>query len=595
MTVPPGFVWIAQNAPRFLLPPTLTYAALHILSQQHRLALPHWLDVVACALSLPGAFVIAVLYTKFRDTRAAAARGAVLAPMVPSRLPGSIDKVTQLARNFEVGYISDVQRRDAETVGNTMSTPVLWQNRIQTSEPEYVKAILATQFKSFEKGPVLFEQFKSLFGIGVFNSDGDMWKFHRTMTRPFFNKDRISHFDAVDRHAEDALGQTKARLREGLPIDFQDMVHRFTLDSATEFLFGKDVRSLSAGLIYPPNSPLAVTSTAKNHPANVFADAFMESQIATGQRFFWAGAWRLREFWTDKVAQKSAIVNQFFEPVVEAALERKRERQAKGLDQGQDKAEVDEEDTLLDHLVKVTDDKKLIRDELFNIMLAGRDTTACTLTMSVYMLSQHPDILRRLREEVLTKVGPSSRPTTESIRDMKYMRAFINEVLRLYPPVPNNSRATGSKGTVLPGINGQPPIYVPPNTTAGYSVFLMQRRKDFWGPDAELFDPDRFIDERLRKYLTPNPFIFTPFNAGPRICLGQQFAYNETSYFLVKLLQAFSTIELAGDVQPKPPAEWSEAKGRQAMEKVMIKIHLTMYIHGGLWVRMGEAKDVEEA
>ena len=50
----------------------------------------------------------------------------------------------------------------------------------------------------------------------------------------------------------------------------------------------------------------------------------------------------------------------------------------------------------------------------------------------------------------------------------------------------------------------------------------MQRRADLWGPDALEFDPDRFLDCRLRKYLTPNPFIFLPFNAGPRICLGQQ-------------------------------------------------------------------------
>ena len=62
-----------------------------------------------------------------------------------------------------------------------------------------------------------------------------------------------------------------------------------------------------------------------------------------------------------------------------------------------------------------------------------------------------------------------------------------------------------------------------------YSVFVMHRRKELWGPDADEFDPDRFLDSRLHTYLTPNPYIFVPFNAGPRICLGQQVRGNDFS------------------------------------------------------------------
>lgn len=112
------------------------------------------------------------------------------------------------------------------------------------------------------------------------------------------------------------------------------------------------------------------------------------------------------------------------------------------------------------------------------------------------------------------------------------------------------------------------------------------------------FDPDRFLDERVKTYLTHNPFIFVPFNAGPRICLGQQvsvelpstslstltelskFAYNEMSYVLIRLLQNFSTISLDSDAQPlesQPPASWANAKGRKGIEKFRPKSHLTMY------------------
>jgi len=256
--------------------------------------------------------------------------------------------------------------------------------------------------------------------------------------------------------------------------------------------------------------------------------------------------------------------------------------------------DVNEGETLLDHLVGCTDDRIVIRDECVNILIAGRDTTASTLTFALYMLAQNSHVLQKLRAEVLSHVGKERNPTYQDIRDMKYLRAFINEVLRMYAPVPFDIRA--SKGaTILPSMApGEKPYYVPPNTHVNYAAYLLHRSKDFWGPTALEFDPERFIDERLGKYLTPNPFIFVPFNAGPRICLGQQFAYNESSFFLIRLLQSFSSFTLARDAQPPdsiPPAEWKNLKGSRAqVEEFWLKSHLTLCVKGGVWVRMEEAK-----
>ncbi|KAK0481273.1 cytochrome P450 [Armillaria novae-zelandiae] len=138
----------------------------------------------------------------------------------------------------------------------------------------------------------------------------------------------------------------------------------------------------------------------------------------------------------------------------------------------------------------------------------------------------------RLRSEIIKKVGTRA-PTYEDIRDMKYLRAFLNLVpicvselfLQLIVAKPITIRPINSRSskvtTTLPN-KGRAPYYVRKDTMVAYSVFLMHRRTNLWGPDALEFDPDRFLDGRLHENLTPNPFIFVPFNAGPRICLGQQ-------------------------------------------------------------------------
>jgi len=107
-----------------------------------------------------------------------------------------------------------------------------------------------------------------------------------------------------------------------------------------------------------------------------------------------------------------------------------------------------------------------------------------------------------------------------------------------------------------------PCLTVVSNIRLCYSVFMMQRRTDLWGPDAEEFDPDCWLDERSNKYVTKNPYIFIPFNAGPRICLGQQFVYNEMSFMIIRLLQNFTSVDLHLSSAPPdahPPAVWAEA------------------------------------
>ncbi|KAK7000276.1 cytochrome P450 [Favolaschia claudopus] len=537
MPFAPGIIYLATHLPKLLVPPLFVYCVKFTAESYLDSIIPAWLTNLAYILSGPVFFTLLVQYRDYCVRSQAAAHGAVL----PPALPGSIGGLHMLFA------------------------------KIMTAEPENIKAILATSFPDFEKGPEFQRLVEPLLGTGVFAADG---QFHRQMTRPFFHRERISDFDNFDSHATNAISQFKARLREGFAADFQDMVARFTMDTASSFLFGKDVRSLDAGLPYPHNfsppfsseSTFSCNTTRTTHASTAFANAFQSAQTITALRT------RLNR--------------------------RLKEKDVNGVEDRQ----VLEAETLLDHLVNYTDDPIILRDEILNITAAGRDTTAALLTFTVYMLAEHPQVLSKLREEILREIGQTARPTYNNFRDMKYLRVVHEETLRLYPPVPFNVR-TALKPTLFhSNIKGSPPLFVPAGTRCGFSTILMHRRTDLWGPDALQFDPERFVDERLHKYLTPNPFIFLPFNGGPRICLGQQFAYHEASFFLVRLLQTFSAISLDPNAQPpdaRPPANWKTDKkmvktGWTPHEKIRPRSHLTMFVYGGLWVRMEEAADKDQ-
>ncbi|KAF7343149.1 Cytochrome P450 [Mycena venus] len=581
LDLPPGPIFLASLLPPLLSPPTLTFLALILLREFSSIPTPTWATVILCVLSIPGALTLQVQYRAYVDRRdAAAARGAILPPEMEASF-GGVSTVLRSVQDLATGFPADALGQRCEDLGNTYGIRIAFKNRIFTCEPQYIKAILSTQFTSFEKGPALRDIFNPLLGTGVFAADGSMWKFHRDMTRPFFDKHRISDFDNFDTHVEDAIAQMKTRLREGYAIDFQELMGRVTLDSASAFLFGHDFRSLAE-----PPSPTHSTSLATQIQIQTRTLPYI-----TNIRMRYLNFWPLAEFWQDKIKEPMRVLERFLNPIVDGVVaKRKAAKSAAASSGGKTSAEPE---TLLEHLVEYTEDIKTLRDELLNISVAGRDTVTCLTTFSIYMLAEHPDVLAKLRNEIFERLGEKGRPTVEDIKEMKYLRAVLNETLRLYPPVPMNVR-TSTEGVVFPPIKpGEKPFYIPPNTLVPYAPIVMHRRKDLWGPDALEFDPERFIDERLHKYLVPNPFIFLPFNGGPRICLGQQFAYQEASFILIRVLQAFSKISLAPSAQPpesRVPDDWKtdDPSGWKRKEKVRPKSSLTLFVMGGLWVTMEE-------
>ncbi|KAJ7837910.1 cytochrome P450 [Mycena leptocephala] len=571
-----GVRYLLRLLPVLILPPLST--AFVISAVGLRASLHATTYGLLSFLSLPCGLLLIVQWNDYSARKQAQKLNAILPPRVADRTIGGRNTLRSMIEDVQHGYfckVLNISRQGANlanwarTHGPVFNIRIMFENRMFTTEPEHIKSILSTNSNGFEKGSHFRFQFSSLLGKGIFNVDDELWKFHRRISRPFFTREHVSELQGYVRHSDRAV----ARLQNGCAVDFQDLVSRYTLDWSTEALLGANVGSLAS----PLPTPGVHVHESNLPPADAFMRSFAAAEIQASMRTRFGPAWPLLELRRDKVKQLMVPVYEFVEPIVQTAIERNRNRNRNTDAKGPDEDVV----TFLDHLVQHTQDMKLVRDSAVNMLVAGRDSNTFLLTATIYALAEHPSVLSRLRTEVLDLMGPAGTPTFQDLRNFKYMRAVLNETMRMWAPVPFNVRKSKEAALWAPVAPGEKAFFVPARTKVSFSVFLMHRRKDLWGPDADRYDPDRFLDERYHKYLARNPYIFLPFNGGPRMCLGSEMAYNQATIFLVKLLQAVSYITLAPEAQPAefvPPWE-----GR---EKAWFTSHISMYYKGGLWVKL---------
>lgn len=180
-------------------------------------------------------------------------------------------------------------------------------------------------------------------------------------------------------------------------------------------------------------------------------------------------------------------------------------------------------------LVTQTTNRTKIRSEALGILLAGRETTAAVLSNVFFQLGRRPDVFARLQEEIHTHLAasPTTPPTYDQLKNLKYVRAILNEAQRLWPIVPLNERRAG-EDIVLPlggGPDEKSPLLVRKGQTVVYGIYSMHRRRDLYGEDADEFRPERWLDEEGeggKKGLRMG-WHYLPFSGGPRVCIGREF------------------------------------------------------------------------
>ncbi|KAF2214517.1 hypothetical protein CERZMDRAFT_110816 [Cercospora zeae-maydis SCOH1-5] len=396
----------------------------------------------------------------------------------------------------------------------------------ETAEPENLKAMLSSDFRKWELAKSRKDNFRPVMGEGIFIAEGAKWKHSRALLRPMFSRARLEDFtifEAQAMHLIDAID------RAGGKVDLRDMFFRMTLDTSLEFLMGESVSSLAN----PADPRLSAMNSALHR---------IEVHISGG-----GGLGNFITSWFPKSRQYAKdirTIRLFVESFILPRLA-KRDEILRYHDQG---ALREKRPTFLDELVKQTDDPIQIGDEILSTLFAGRDTTASLLTNIFFTISRRQDIWKALQEEIRNILPDGQKPTSDQLKQLKYLRALVNESLRSHPVIPGNTRQA-LEDTVLPsggGPDGTEPVFIPKGEMVRFNTFAMQRRKDLYGEDALEFNPKRWLDTPTSKALRVS-WEYLPFGGGPRICLGNQFALNHAMYTIVRVCQEFSEMESWGN------------------------------------------------
>jgi cytochrome P450 len=361
------------------------------------------------------------------------------------------------------------------------------------SDPELVREVLVTNHRNFHKGRGL-ERAKMLLGDGLLTSEGELHLRQRRLAQPAFHRQRVAAYGAT---MASYAAARRDRWRAGATIDAHQEMMALTLAIVGKTLFDADVEHEAAEI----GAALATTFESFNFGFFLPFGELLE-------RLPFPATLRFRK----ARARLDATIYRLIE-----------ERRRTGTDRGD----------LLSMLLLAQDTEGdgggmtdlQLRDEAMTIFLAGHETTANALTWTWYLLSQHPDVEARVHAEIDSALGDRP-PAADDLPALPYTRMVLAESMRLYPPAwILGRRAVG-------------PFEAGGYTIPARSIVLLcqytMHRDARWFPDPERFDPDRFTPERQA---SRPKFSYFPFGGGPRVCIGEQFAWMEGVILLATIAQ----------------------------------------------------------
>ena len=391
----------------------------------------------------------------------------------------------------------------------------LGRDQLMVNDPEAIRHVLVENPDNYRRNAVTHRLLQPLLGGGLFLAEGAPWRHQRRTVAPSMAPRAMP---VLAGHVVQAMEAQEAMLREraGRPFEMMPMLQHLALRIAAQSMFSLESAAFAEGL----RALLLRYGLGLARPG--FLDLLLPGSVASPldrRRRAFRGEWLA-----------------FMDGIIDL-------REAR--DRGHDKAAGEPRD-LFDMLAAARDpeggrgfDRAQLRDEVSTMIIAGHETTAVTLFWCCYVAARFPEHQERIAAEA-AELDLSPAGAGAAMRSLPFTRAFVDETLRLYPPAFLITREAKAADVVAGHRIGA-------GTVVSISPWVLHRHVRRWR-DPDAFDPARFLPGAV----PPERYAYLPFGAGPRVCVGAQFALTEAVLVLARLLSSFRlTLFGRGEVMPR--------------------------------------------
>ncbi|KAJ7960570.1 putative Cytochrome P450 [Quillaja saponaria] len=399
---------------------------------------------------------------------------------------------------------------------------------ICTANPTNVQHLLYTNFPNYIKGSRFHNVLCELLGDGIFNVDGHLWTVQRKIASHEFNTKSLKNFVADTVKSEISnrlLPYLSAASLADEQFDLQAVLQRFTFANILNVAFGVDPSRLDT-----ENSE--------------FGKAFDLAVETTSSRFLSPVPliWKFKRFCEigseKKFKDAIKVIDNYAMKIIES-----REDQENEIVNNSDllsRFMSNDAVQFQDHDQK----RKFLRDIVISFVLAGRDSTSTALTWFFWLIAARPRMAELIYKELLSVATAAAAEEGivfgyDELKKLHYLHAALSESLRLFPPVPINSRLTVDDDVLPDG------THVGKGWFADYSAYAMGRMEKVWGPDCKEFKPERWLNDE-GVYQPLDPFRYPVFHSGPRICLGKEMAFVQMKSVAAAVLYEYELVAADG-------------------------------------------------